>query len=67
MGRGTVEWMDEHHHRAARLPLPHTVPCDQCSESMHRKDRLFVCDRCGRSLTVATLAKLLPQADVTEG
>ena len=52
---------------AARLPLPASVPCDQCSGSMHRKERVFVCDRCGRTLTVATVAQLLPHADLTEG
>jgi hypothetical protein len=52
---------------SARLPLPASVPCDQCSGSMHRKDRVFVCDRCGRTLTVSTVAALLPQADLTEG
>ncbi len=51
----------------ARLPLPNSVPCDQCSGSMHRRDRMFVCDRCGRALTVATVAKLQPLADLTEG
>jgi hypothetical protein len=34
---------------------------------MHRRERMFVCDRCGRSLTVATVSKLLPNPDVTEG
>jgi hypothetical protein len=51
----------------ARLALPGTVPCDQCSGSMHRRERMFVCARCGRSLTVATVSKLLPRPDVTEG
>jgi len=49
------------------MPLPATVPCDQCSGSMHRHGRLFTCDRCGRSLTVATVSKLLPRPDLTEG
>jgi hypothetical protein len=49
------------------MPLPATVPCDQCSGSMHRRDRLFVCARCGRSLTVSTVSKLLPKPDLTEG
>ncbi len=53
--------------RPARLPLPSTVPCDQCSGSMHRHERMFVCERCGRALTVATVAKLHPQIDLTEG
>jgi len=34
---------------------------------MHRQDRLFVCERCGRSLTVATVAKMQPRPDLTEG
>lgn len=49
------------------MPIPGTVPCDQCSGSMHRKDRVFVCDRCGRTLTVATISHLLPRSDLTEG
>ena len=49
--------MTEHHRPAVRMPLPATVPCDQCSGSMHRRERLFVCERCGRSLTVATVSK----------
>ncbi|HEY2428022.1 MAG TPA: hypothetical protein VGI06_03755 [Acidimicrobiales bacterium] len=53
--------------RPARLALPSTVPCDQCSGSMHRRDRLFVCERCGRALTVATVAKLQPGPNLTEG
>ncbi|MHB8467075.1 MAG: hypothetical protein ACYDH6_13125 [Acidimicrobiales bacterium] len=53
--------------RAARLPLPSSVPCDQCSGSMHRRERLFVCDRCGKALTVSTVARLLPKPDLTEG
>ncbi len=57
----------ERSHRPARLPLPSTVPCDQCSGSMHRRERMFVCERCGRALTVATVAKLHPQTDLTEG
>jgi Zn finger protein HypA/HybF involved in hydrogenase expression len=59
--------MDEHHHAAAKLPLPSSIPCDQCSGSMHRQDRVFVCERCGRTLTVSTVAKLLPRPDLTEG
>jgi Zn finger protein HypA/HybF involved in hydrogenase expression len=55
------------HARPARLPIPSTVACDQCSGSMHRKDRLFVCDRCGRAKTVASVAKDQPVADLTEG
>jgi hypothetical protein len=34
---------------------------------MHRRERLFVCDRCGIALTVATVAKLQPKPDLTEG
>jgi hypothetical protein len=34
---------------------------------MHRQERLFVCDRCGRALTVATVSKRLPAPDLTEG
>jgi hypothetical protein len=34
---------------------------------MHRRDRMFVCERCGRALTVATVAKLRPEDDLTEG
>jgi len=49
------------------MPLPRTVPCDQCSGSMHRRDRVFECERCGRTLTVATVSKLLPKPDLTEG
>jgi hypothetical protein len=59
--------MDQSRHPGVRLPLPGSVPCDQCSGSMHRQDRLFVCDRCGRALTVATVAKLLPNPDLAEG
>ena len=53
--------------RPARLPIPSTVPCDQCSGSMHRHERMFVCERCGRSLTVATVAKMQPGPELTEG
>jgi len=59
--------MAEHHPPPVRMPLPATIPCDQCSGSMHRRERLFVCERCGRSLTVATVSKLLPKPDLTEG
>jgi hypothetical protein len=59
--------MEEQHHRETLMPIPGTVPCDQCSGSMHRKDRMFVCDRCGRALTVATISHLLPRTDLTEG
>jgi hypothetical protein len=34
---------------------------------MHRRDRVFECERCGRTLTVATVSKLLPRPDLTEG
>jgi hypothetical protein len=53
--------------RTARLPLPGTVSCDQCSGSMHRQGRMFVCDRCDRALTVATVARLQPGPNLTEG
>jgi len=56
-----------HHAPTVRMPLPATIPCDQCSGSMHRDERMFVCERCGRSLTVATVSKLLPKPDLTEG
>ena len=59
--------MESARHRPTRLAIPTSVPCDQCSGSMHRRERLFVCDRCGRSLTVATVSKLLPKPDLTEG
>jgi hypothetical protein len=55
------------HHPPTRMPLPGTVPCDQCSGSMHRRERVFECERCGRTLTVATVSKLLPKPDLTEG
>ena len=55
------------HHPPTRMPLPGTVPCDQCSGSMHRRDRVFECERCGRTLTVATVSKLQPRPDLTEG
>jgi hypothetical protein len=53
--------------KSVRLPVPSSVPCDQCSGSMHRRERMFVCDRCGRALTVSTVSKLLPRIDLTEG
>jgi len=64
---GDHRGMDTPRRPAARLPLPSSVPCDQCSGSMHRQERLFVCERCGRSLTTATVAKLVPRPDLAEG
>ena len=53
--------------KAAHLPLPKSVPCDSCSGSMHRQERVFVCERCGKTLTVSTVARTMPRMDLTEG